>query len=105
MRERMKVLIAYDGSDRGQVILTELQRARLPRRTGAAMLSETGLSVESVIRPGEPARVLAAEAQAWQADSLVVASRRLDSALKPFFLGRVSTAGVASAPCPVEVVR
>ena len=64
-----------------------------------------GLTVKSVIREGEAKSVLMAEAESWGADSIFVGSRGLDSALKRFLLGGVSSAVVANATCSVEVVR
>jgi nucleotide-binding universal stress UspA family protein len=82
-----------------------LKRAVEMHQTAGAMLREAGLTVTSVIKEGEAKGILIAEAESWRADSIFVGSRGLDSALKRFFLGSVSTAVVANATCSVEVVR
>ena len=81
------------------------KRAAEVHKTAEAMLRDAGLTVTSVIKKGEAKVVLVAEAERWGADSIFVGSRGLDSALKRFFLGSVSTAVVANATCSVEVVR
>ena len=81
------------------------KRAAEVHQTAEVMLREAGLTVRSVIKEGEAKSVLVAEAESWGADSIFVGSRGLDSALKRFFLGSVSSALVANATCSVEVVR
>ena len=75
------------------------------RNRAAEMYYRAGLNVSSLIKEGEAVSVLIAEAESWGADSIFVGSRGLDSALKRFFLGSVSTGVVANATCSVEVVR
>jgi len=81
------------------------KRAAEVHQTAEGMLREAGLTVKSVIREGEVKGVLVAEAESRGADSIFVGSRGLDSALKRFFLGSVSSAVVSNATCSVEVVR
>jgi nucleotide-binding universal stress UspA family protein len=80
-------------------------RAAEVHQATEGMLREAGLTVKSVIKEGEAKGVLVAEAESWGADSIFVGSRGLDSALKRFWLGSVSSAVVANATCSVEVVR
>ena len=68
-------------------------------------LSAIGLKTSVVFRKGDPQRVLVDEARTWEADSIFVGSRNLNSAFDRFRLGSVSTALVTTAPCSVEVVR
>ena len=81
------------------------KRAAEVHKAAEGMLREAGLAVMSVIKEGDAKSVLVAEAESWEADSIFVGSRGLDSALKRFFLGSVSSAVVANATCSVEVVR
>jgi nucleotide-binding universal stress UspA family protein len=69
-------------------------------RAGLAQRWETGVRVEE----GEPREELLAVAGEWGADLIVVAARGL-GALKSLLLGRVSTAIVHHASCPVLVVK
>lgn len=48
MIKRMKVLIAYDGSDNAQVVLTELQRMGLPREVDAIVISVASVELPPV---------------------------------------------------------
>ena len=68
-------------------------------------LSVIGLKVSVLAEKGDPARVLAEQARAWDADSIFVGGRRFSSALQRFQLGSVATALVTKAHCSVEVVR
>lgn len=83
----------------------EWVRANQMLKVSAAGLREAGLKVYQAIRFGDPERVLMAEAERLDADSIFVGSGRLDSPLKRFFFGSVSSAIVARATCSVEVVR
>jgi nucleotide-binding universal stress UspA family protein len=70
----------------------------------AELLRTRGLTVSSVIREGDPKRVLLDEAERWEADGLFVGARGL-SRVERFLLGSVSAAVAARAHCSVEVVR
>lgn len=69
MAERMRVLVAYDGSDCADAALTDLQRAGLPREVEALVFT-----VGEAFLPPPP--VLSYEAVA-----VAAASRRVSSAL------------------------
>lgn len=71
--------------------------------TAAEKLRTAGLVVSSVVKEGDPKRVLVEEAEQWGADCLVVGEglRRLER----FLLGSVSTVVAARAHCSVEVVH
>lgn len=71
---------------------------------GAKELSAAGLDAEAIVRPGDPKRVLVAEAEAWEADCIFVGAQGLN-AVERAVLGSVSSAVAARAPCTVEVVR
>ncbi|HZP80896.1 MAG TPA: universal stress protein [Chthonomonadaceae bacterium] len=70
----------------------------------AEPLRMAGLSVEAVVREGDPKQVLIAEAEAWGADCLFVGARGLRG-LERLLLGSVSAAVAMRAHCSVEVVR
>lgn len=70
----------------------------------AETLRAAGLVVSSVVKEGDPKRVLIEEAEQWGADCIFVGARGLRR-LERFLLGSVSTAVAARAHCSVEVVR
>jgi nucleotide-binding universal stress UspA family protein len=53
---------------------------------------------------GDPKSVLLDIAEKWPADAIVLGTRDLSGAER-FFIGSVSSAIVAHAPCTVEVIR
>ena len=67
-------------------------------------LSAGGLTVTTIIRKGDPKRVLISEAKQWRADCIFVGARGLRG-IGRLLLGSVSAAVVARAGCSVEVVR
>jgi nucleotide-binding universal stress UspA family protein len=72
--------------------------------TAAEKLRVTGLAVSSIVKEGDPKRVLIEEAEQWGADCLFVGARGLRR-LERFLLGSVSTAVATRAHCSVEVVH
>jgi nucleotide-binding universal stress UspA family protein len=70
----------------------------------AEPLREAGLSVSSLIKEGDPKRLLVEEAERWKADSIFVGARGLRR-IERFLIGSVSYAVAARAHCSVEVVR
>ena len=67
-------------------------------------LRVAGLVVSSVVKEGDPKRVLVEEADEWGADCIFVGARGLRR-LERFLLGSVSTSVATRAQCSVEVVR
>jgi nucleotide-binding universal stress UspA family protein len=67
-------------------------------------LAQTGLSVDTAVRQGDPRTVIVDEATEWKADLIVVGSHG-HTGLKRLLLGSVAQAVVAHAPCSVEVAR
>jgi nucleotide-binding universal stress UspA family protein len=53
---------------------------------------------------GDPRSVIVDEAQAWQADLIVLGSHGY-TGIKKWLLGSVAQSVVSHAPCSVEVVR
>lgn len=72
--------------------------------TAAEKLRAAGLAVASVVKEGDPKRVLVEEAEQWGADCIFVGARGLRR-LERFLLGSVSTAVAARAHCSVEIVH
>jgi len=72
--------------------------------TLAEQLRATGLTVSSIIKPGDPKDVLLDEAAHWEADCIVVGARGL-SRIERFLLGSVTAAVAVRAHCSVEVIR
>jgi len=70
----------------------------------AEQLRREGLTVETVARQGDPAHVIAEEAQARGAD-LIAMGTRGHSGLRHLFLGSTAERVVEQAPCPVMTIR
>lgn len=70
----------------------------------ADALQKKGLSVETVVRDGDPRSVIVDEAKDWSADLIVVGSHGY-TGVKRWLLGSVAHSVVSHAPCSVEVVR
>jgi nucleotide-binding universal stress UspA family protein len=70
----------------------------------AEPLRQAGLSVSSLIKEGDPKRLLVEESENWKADSIFVGARGLRR-IERFLIGSVSYSVAARAHCSVEVVR
>ncbi|MGE0129987.1 MAG: universal stress protein [Blastocatellales bacterium] len=82
----------------------KLARASVDRATEVLRQSGNDFEIISDIVEGSPKKVILDEAEAWEADLIVVGShgrRGLDR----FLLGSVSQAVALHAPCSVEIVR
>ncbi len=82
------------------------ERAWMSKRieNSVEKLRASGLTVTTVIKKGDPKRVLIKEAKRWGADCVFVGARGLRG-IGRLLLGSVSAAVVARASCSVEVVR
>ncbi len=69
----------------------------------ASQLREGGLTVESVVRDGNPRKAIVAVAKEWGADLIVMGSES-HSGLTGLFLADVAQAVMKHAHCPVEIV-
>lgn len=69
-----------------------------------AQLRAKGLFVSTIVKEGDPRKILLEEAEKWGADCIFVGSRGLGT-IKRLFLGSVSTAICNRAHCSVEIVR
>lgn len=67
-------------------------------------LKAAGLVVSTLVKGGDPKRLIVEEAEKWGADCIFVGARGLNM-IERFFIGSVSGAVVARAHCSVEVVR
>jgi nucleotide-binding universal stress UspA family protein len=81
----------------------EADAERVADRT-ANRLEQTGLSVDTAVRRGDPRTAIVDEAGEWGADLIVMGSHG-HTGLKRLLLGSVAQAVVAHAPCSVEVAR
>jgi nucleotide-binding universal stress UspA family protein len=69
-----------------------------------AQLQAVGLSASSVVREEDPKRLLIAEAEEWNADTIFLGARGR-SRLERLLLGSVSSHVAMRASCSVEIVR
>ena len=79
-------------------------RVRDLHRDAEIRLREAGLSVTSLIKEGDPKRVLIEAALKYSADCIFIGARGY-SFLERFLIGSVSNAVAARAHCSVEVTR
>jgi nucleotide-binding universal stress UspA family protein len=88
-----------------QDVLQQQERdARQIAARAAERLTQSGFSVDTVVRQGDPRTAIVDEAAEWGADLIVVGSHG-HTGLTRLLLGSVAQAVVAHAPCSVEVVR
>jgi nucleotide-binding universal stress UspA family protein len=60
--------------------------------------------VSSVVKEGDPVRIILNEAEGWSPDCIFIGTRGI-SRLHHLLSGNLSAALVAQARCPVELVR
>lgn len=72
--------------------------------SGAAQLRSRGFKADGVSLEGDPKSVIVDRAKEWSAD-LIVAGSCNRPRLERFFVGSVSQAVTAHAPCPVLVIK
>lgn len=70
----------------------------------ASSLADEGLQATSVVRSGDPKKVIVDEARVWGADLILVGSHGR-TGLRRLFMGSVAESVLRHAPCSVEVVR
>lgn len=81
-----------------------LRRAHELLEQAAGTLRAAGLAVTTAVRDGSPAHALAAEAEQFHADAIVVGAKGLN-AFERMVIGSTSSSLAANAPCSVEIVR
>ena len=79
-------------------------RAELEAGQAAERLRRQGLTVEVVVRDGEPGPAIVKDAREWGASLIVIGSRG-HTGIRRMLEGSVSQYVVDHAPCPVEVVH
>jgi nucleotide-binding universal stress UspA family protein len=95
----------YDaGGDLERVNREMTKRATELTASVAEKLQDSGLTIEAVVRDGDPRSVIVAEAEDWSADLIILGSHGY-TGIKRLFLGSVALSVVSHAPCSVEVVR
>ena len=70
----------------------------------ATTVRAAGLTVDAVVRVGDPAHLIVREALAWDAD-LILLGAHPRVGMQRLMMGSVAKGVVARAPCSVEVVR
>ena len=95
---------AWPQGSEARLVVTGHEPGRVGTGEAAARLRAAGLSVSEVTREGDPTHVLIAEAEAWDADSIIVGTKGLHG-LQHLLRGSVAAAVAAGAQCSVEVVR
>jgi nucleotide-binding universal stress UspA family protein len=80
------------------------ERARRAAEAVERELTGAGLTAVSVVREGDPKRMIVQEAEQWGADCIFLGARG-HGRVEKFLLGSVSSAVAARAHCSVEVVR
>jgi nucleotide-binding universal stress UspA family protein len=81
-----------------------IQRAKSLHRTIAGELNRTPAFTSSIVREGDPRKLILGEADQWKADSIFLAPRR-NSRLARLAERGVSSAVMAEARCGVELAR
>jgi nucleotide-binding universal stress UspA family protein len=97
-------VVETPGGAPGYVSTDEMGWVRNAQNTAALTLRRAGLSVNTVLRDGDPKHVLLHEAEEWQADCIFVGAKGI-SRIERFLLGSVSSSIAARAHCSVEVIR
>jgi nucleotide-binding universal stress UspA family protein len=90
---------AYDQMTREMVEETRKVAAR-----ASDALQRSGLTVETVVREGDPRTEIVAEAEKLQADLIVLGSKGRTGVAR-WLMGSVAEYVVRHAPCSVEVAR
>jgi len=96
--------VVMTGATIDDIRARQMQEAEQLTRHAGELVTGPGLSVETVVREGDPRSAILDEAESWGADLIVVGSHGR-TGLKRLVLGSVAQAIVAHAHCSVEVVR
>jgi nucleotide-binding universal stress UspA family protein len=70
----------------------------------ASSLASHGLSVDTIVKPGDPREMVVNEAEDWQANLIVIGAYG-HSGVRNWQLGSVAASVAAHARCSVELVR
>lgn len=104
----VRVVVAYDpGIDElieaGDTQAEAFAAAAVKELLGG--LAEKSVTVSYVVEPGDPKRVLVAQAEGFGADCIFTGASGFSNRFERFVLGSVCAAVAARAHCSVEVVR
>jgi nucleotide-binding universal stress UspA family protein len=69
----------------------------------AGQLQQAGLTVETIVRDGNPRKAIVAAAKEWGADLIVMGSHH-HSAIAGLFLRNIAQTVMSHTRCPVEIV-
>lgn len=83
--------------------LQALEAEGLTSRAAEAIMSAS-VSLETIVREGDPRATIVDEATEWGADLIIVGSHGR-TGVKRWLLGSVANAVVSHSPCSVEVIR
>lgn len=83
--------------------LQTLEAEGLTSRAAEAIMSAS-VSLETIVREGDPRATIVDEATEWGADLIIVGSHGR-TGVKRWLLGSVANAVVSHSPCSVEVIR
>ncbi len=97
-------VIENGGTAPSYVSTDESGWVRNAQHTAAETLRRAGLSVNTILRDGDPKHVLLNQAEELSADCIFLGAKGI-SRIERFLLGSVSEAIAARAHCSVEVVR
>jgi nucleotide-binding universal stress UspA family protein len=97
-------VVEAPGGAPGYVSTDESGWVRNAQNTAAETLRRKGLTVNTVLRDGDPKHVLLEEAEAWRADCVFLGAKGI-SRIERFLLGSVSSSIASRAHCSVEVIR
>jgi nucleotide-binding universal stress UspA family protein len=96
--------LALAGAAYDQMTRQMLDEAKKVAARAADALQRSGLSVETVVREGDPRTEIVAEAERLGADLVVVGSKGRTGVAR-WLMGSVAEYVVRHAPCSVEVAR
>jgi nucleotide-binding universal stress UspA family protein len=99
-----EVLGGKESPDFAAARLKERERAKSVLVQATQKLERAGFKVSSAIEEGDPRNVILCEAEAWDADIIMVGSHGR-TGLDRFLMGSVSEAVARHARCSVEIVR
>jgi nucleotide-binding universal stress UspA family protein len=96
--------IVLASTTREEIRQRQTQEAEQLTRQARERIAAPGLSVETVVREGDPRTAIVDAAKEWDADLIVVGSHGR-TGIERLMMGSVAQAVVAHADCSVEVVR
>lgn len=96
--------LALAGAAYDQMTRELMEEAKKVAARAADALQRSGMTVETVVREGDPRTEIVAEAERLQADLIVLGSKGRTGVAR-WLMGSVAEYVVRHAPCSVEVAR